>query len=157
MALAYTFILMIFLHFVTTVILIFFLSLSHLLSLSSEKGKKSDRLKMFYDKEFFWGGKTTDDLYWVVEKKFNKSKWTLKSTVWKPHKLSHLLQITPDFYFKNLMTTDFWKLWNSTLSMPELISSFDMRMEVALPPSHAIFSTPVSLLKGWETLAQKPI
>lgn len=112
---------------------------------------------MFYDEEFFWGGETTDDLYWVVENKFNKPKWTLKSTVWNPHKLSHLLQFTPEVYFKNLMATDFWKLWNSTLSMPELISSFDMRKEVALLPSHAIFSTPVSLLKGWETLAQKPI
>lgn len=36
---------------------------------------------MFYDEEFFWGGETTDDLYWVVENKFNKPKWTLKSTV----------------------------------------------------------------------------
>ena len=47
-----------------------------------------------------------DDIYRIVEKKFNKPKWTLKSTAQR-HKLPHLPQITLEFYFKNTVATVF--------------------------------------------------
>lgn len=135
------------------------ISNSCILSLSlstSEKGGKGDTLKTYHNEEYFFC-ETTADIYRVAEKKLNKPNWTLKSRAWRPHKLSHLPHITPEFYFKNTMATGFWKPWNSTWSVPDLISSFDMRKEVALLPSPAIFWTTVFLLKGWETLAQKLI